>query len=88
MARVVAVGERAWALERLVEEQRIEEEGLILSWTAGQNSALDTRDISRGRDVGNVVVQRRTEQGLQDVPHHVTFAFAFHAFYPDAEISQ
>lgn len=88
MARVVAVGERAWALERLVEEGRIEEGGLILSWTEGQNSALDTRDIAEGRDVGNVVVQRRTEQGLVDVPHHVTFAFAFHAFYPDAEISQ
>ena len=88
MARVVAVDDRAWALERLVEEQRIEEDGLILSWTEGQNSALDTRDIAEGRDVGNVVVQRRTEQGLVDVPHHVTFAFAFHAFYPDAEIRQ
>ena len=88
MARVVAVGERAWALERLAEEQRIEEGDLVLTWTEGQNSALDTRDIAEGRDVGNVVVQRHTEQGLVDVPHHVTFAFAFHAFFPDAEISQ
>jgi hypothetical protein len=88
MARVVAVGERAWALERLVAEGRIEEDGLILSWTDGQNSALDTRDIAQGRDVGNVVVQRRTDEGLVDVAHHVTFAFAFHAFYPDAEISR
>jgi hypothetical protein len=25
---------------------------------------------------------------LVDVVHHVTFAFAFHAFYPESEISQ
>ncbi len=88
MARVVAVEDRAWALARLVEEQVIEEGDLVLSWTPGQNSALHRRDISLGRDVGNVVVQRHTAQGLVDVVHHVTFAFAFHAFYPEAEISQ
>ncbi len=87
MARVVAVGNRAWALASLAERGRIEDGDLVLRWTAGQNSALDTRDISQGRDVGNVVVQRRTDAGLADVPYDVTFAFAFHAFHPEAEIS-
>jgi len=66
----------------------IEEGDLILSWTPGQNSALDRVNVADGRDVGNVTAQRRTEEGLVDVAHHVTFAFAFHAFYPEADISQ
>lgn len=86
MARVVAVGDRAWALSLLAAKGRIEEGDLVLSWSQGQNSALDTRDISKGRDVGNVVVQRRTAEGLADVPYVVTFAFAFAAFHPDAAI--
>lgn len=86
MARVVAVEERAWALSLVMEKGQIEADDLVLSWSAGQASALDTRDISKGRDVGNVVVQRRTSEGLRDVPYTVTFAFAFHAFYPDSEI--
>lgn len=86
MARVVAVGDKAWTLRSLASRKRIEEEGLILSWVSGQNSALDSSDISRGRDVGNVVVQRLAENGLEDVPYDVTFAFAFHAFRPEARI--
>ena len=39
-----------------------------------------------GRDVGNVVVQRSGPDGMVDVVHDVSFAFAFHAFYPDAPI--
>lgn len=86
MARVVAVGAKAWALSLLVAKGQIVEGDLVLRWSAGQNSALDTRDISRGRDVGNVVVQRRTAKGAIDVPYAVTFAFAFAAFHPDVEI--
>lgn len=86
MAYVVTVGDKAWALPLLVAKKRIEDDGLILSWTPGQNSALDTRDIAKGRDVGNVAVQRRTPQGPIDIPYTVTFAFAFNAFHPDAAI--
>jgi hypothetical protein len=32
--------------------------------------------------VGNVVVQKKTAQGMKDVVHDVTFAFVFHAFKP------
>ena len=42
--------------------------------------------ISEGRDIGNVVVQRRENGALLDVVHDLTFAFTFHAFNPDVEI--
>ncbi|MFQ6016807.1 MAG: DUF3179 domain-containing protein [Kiloniellaceae bacterium] len=83
LARVVAVGSEAWALDLLREKRRIEAGELVLTWEAGQNSALDARRISEGRDVGNVVVQRRGESGPEDIPYDVTFAFVFHAFQPD-----
>jgi len=83
MARVVAIGNQAWALAFLRERGRIESGDLVLSWEAGQNSALDSRDIPKGRDVGNVVVQRHSAEGLADTPYDVTFAFVFHAFHPD-----
>ena len=59
---------------------------LVLTWEAGQNSALDTRDISKGKDVGNVVVQRKTSNGLVDAVHDITFAFTFHAFRPKGKL--
>lgn len=86
MARVVAVGKDAWSMALLREKRRIESEDLVLTWEAGQNSALDTRVISKGRDVGNVVVQRRENDALVDVPYDVTFAFVFHAFHPDGDL--
>ena len=59
---------------------------LIITWEAGQNSALDTTQISAGRDIGNVVVQRDGPDGPIDAVHDISFAFAFHAFYPKALI--
>ena len=58
----------------------------MLTWEAGQNSALDTRAIDQGRDVGNVLVQRQGAQGLEDVAYDVTFAFVFHAFRPEGRL--
>ena len=86
MARVVAIGEEAWALDLLRETRRLEVRDLILTWEPGQNSALDTRQIAEGQDVGNVVVQRQGADGLEDVPYDVTFAFVFHAFRPDGTL--
>ena len=80
LARVVRVGDRAWPLARLARETQIAEEGVTLSGSAGQASALDDRRLSKGKDVGNVRV--RDTQG-RDVAHDVMFAFAFHAFWPD-----
>jgi len=81
LARVVKVGKQGWSMELLRKKKRIEAGDLVLTWTAGQNSALDTGDISRGRDVGNVVVQRKTDKGLVDEVYDVTFAFTFNAFH-------
>ena len=60
-----------------------------ISWSAGQNSALDAASITQGRDVGNIVVQQVAEDGTRaDVVHDVTFAFVYHAFVEDGEIIQ
>ena len=80
LARVVRVGDRAWPLTRLAGAGRIEEAGVTLDWTGGQASALDTREIGAGRDIGSVRVRNAAGE---DLPHDVMFAFAFHAFWPE-----
>jgi hypothetical protein len=86
LSRVVRVDDRAWSLELVQTRKRIEDGDLIITWEPGQASALDTHDIASGVDVGNIVVQRRTEEGLVDIVYTVDFAFAFHAFFPDSII--
>lgn len=86
LARVVAVADEAWALNLLQAAGRIESGDLILTWEPGQNSALDSRAIRNGRDVGNVVVQRTGPNGPEDVAYDLTFAFAFHAFRPEGRL--
>jgi len=86
LARVIAVGDQAWALDLLRERGRIEAGDLILTWEPGQASALDTPAVADGRDVGNAVVQRRSGVGLDDVAYDLTFAFVFHAFRPDGTL--
>ena len=82
LAYVVKVGKQAWPLEALRARKTVESGELVLKWTPGRNSALDTRTISKGRDIGNVTVQRRGPDGMEDVVHDLTFAFVFHAFVP------
>ena len=86
LERVVVVGKEAWAFSLLRKKRRVESGDLVITWESGQNSALDTSVIARGRDVGNAVVRRRTAKGLVDAVHDVSFAFAFRAFYPDGRI--
>ena len=86
LARVVAVDGEAWSLDLLRRLGRYERGDLVITWEPGQNSALDDATIARGRDVGNVVVRRKRAGGLEDAVHDVSFAFAFHAFHPDAPI--
>lgn len=83
LARVVVVGNEAWPLDLVRERGPVEAGGLVLSWRAGQRSALDSPRIADGRAVGSVLVQRRADGGMEDVVHHVTFAFVFHAFQPE-----
>ncbi len=76
-----ALAGEAWTLDRLRRETRVEHDGLVLTWEPGQNSIHDRPAIASGRKVGNVVVQRRTATGLEDVACDVSFAFS--AFIPD-----
>jgi len=79
LARVVRVGDQAWPVSRLAKEGDVTDSGLSLSWTSGQASALDSRDLAKGKDVGTI----RVRKDGKDIPHDVMFAFAFHAFFPD-----
>lgn len=82
LARVVRVGDRAWPMTRVAEAGELREAGVVLTWEAGQASALDSARIAAGRDVGTVRV--RDDAGA-DLAHDVLFAFAFHAFWPEGE---
>ncbi len=88
MSRVVVVnlddGIRAVTLSHLRENERVEIDGVVLTWTAGVNSALDSRQIGSGRDVGAVEVLRR-DDGTPLV-HDITFAFVVHAFHPGQKV--
>ncbi len=86
VARVVVVGEEAWMLDLIREAGPIERGDLTISWRPGQNSIHDNRLIRNAKDVGTVLVQRSTADGLEDVPYDVTFAFAFSAFVPDGTL--
>ena len=86
MVRVVVVDGEAWTLPLLRRKGSIAKGNLSLVWEAGQNSALDTRRIAEGRDVGNVIVRRRNGDRDEDVLYDVTFAFVFNAFHPGGVI--
>ncbi|MDP2063595.1 MAG: DUF3179 domain-containing protein [Phaeovulum sp.] len=84
LMRVVAIEglPDAWSFAYVQAHAPFEVGGFRVEWQAGQASALDTRQISEGRDVGTVTVTR----GGQTAIYHVPFAFAFAAFNPGATI--
>ena len=86
LARVVRVGDQAWALDLLRAKREIIDGDVKLAWEPGQASALDQSTIAESFDVGNVLVQRKTAAGWADAAYSVDFAFAFAAFYPEATI--
>ncbi len=90
MARVVVIKsggkKHAVALELLRKQGSLKLGDVSLGWQAGQNSALEHSVIKKGRDVGNVIAQRKVDGELKDIAYEVTFAFAFHAFQPDRPI--
>jgi hypothetical protein len=86
LERVVSVGEEAWTLDLVKSRRRLEVGDLVITWEPGQSSPLDAAQIDAGQDIGNVVAQRHTARGLEDAVYDVSFAFAFHAFHPQAPI--
>ena len=79
--RVVRVGGQAWPLKRVLEEGRIREFGLDISWTGQTHaSALDSATIPEGRQIPSVQV---VDESGSPVAHEVIFAFVFHAFEPN-----
>jgi hypothetical protein len=85
MARVVVVraeGEPVIVSLEKIRRDGFSRNGLEITYEGGVASALDTRSIADGRDVGTV---RVTRDG-RDVPHDVTFAFVANAFHPDVPI--
>ncbi|MBL4646095.1 MAG: hypothetical protein COA52_02290 [Hyphomicrobiales bacterium] len=94
MVRVVVVKNGdvpiASTLTHLREQSMVRLGDVELRWEAGQNSSLDSAVIAKGRDVGNVVAHAVKADGSlgDEVVYDVTFAFAFRAFHPDAEIVQ
>jgi hypothetical protein len=89
MARVVVI-RRAGAMPTIIaldlvrKSTSISRDGYVISWKPGQASAMDSRELSKGRDVGSVLVLDSVT-GLP-VVYDVAFAFAAHAFHPDAAI--
>ena len=88
LARVVVVDGKAWSLDFIRKQTPYMTDGLTITWQAGQNSALDKRDITQGRDIGTVTVTKKNDISgqPQDVAYDVTFAFVCHAFEPDQKI--
>lgn len=82
LVRVIRVGDRAWPMTRLREAGEVTEAGVTLTWTEGQASALDGRDIAKSKEVGTVRVK---DASGKDLAHDVMFAFAYHAFWPNGE---
>lgn len=72
------------SLQKLRDEKTLTREGITLTWTDGTRSALDARQISEGRQIGNVIAKR----GEEDIAYDLTFAFVTHAFMPEVPIEQ
>ena len=92
MARVIVFEDdgklSAVTMTLLREKGTLKMGNVTLRWEAGQNSALENATIRKGRDVGNVVAQRKTDKGMEDVRYDVTFAFVWHAFHPDRPLKK
>jgi len=86
LVRIVAIGDKAYALDLLRPREGIMDGKLMLTWESDQNSVLDASLIEEGLYVGKVVVQESGPHGRLDGAHDVTFAFLFHGFISYGEI--
>ena len=85
MARVVVIRRNGNPLIVTLDRVRsggFAKDGYQINYRAGVASALDARQIDKGRDVGAVTVTRDGDE----IAHDVTFAFVAHAFFPESPI--
>ena len=79
----------AIALSMLAKSRELMHGDVTIKWRSGQASALDHGEIAKGRDVGNITVQKKNSNGgYEDIPHDVTFAFVVEAFEPGTKIQK
>ena len=83
---VVIADNRAWALSYIQQQGRLVDGEIEISWQPGRASALDSRQIANGRDLGSVIVKRITGSNKTLIPYKISFAFVWHAFNPETEI--
>lgn len=86
-ARLIVVGDEAWPEVMIRDQGTVYHGAYEFRYVPGQNSALDTYDIQKGRDVGTIYVRKRVGPSeYEDVIFHRSFAFAFKWFYPKGKI--
>lgn len=93
MARVVVLRDNGDAkhivsMEKIRNATELSIGAFKLSWSSGRTSALNASDISKGKDIGNLIVQKNENGKLTDSVHDITFAFVAHAFHPEVAIEQ
>lgn len=87
LSYVIAIEDQAWLLSDVRASGSISRNQIKITWNQGMNSALSTKTIKKGRDIGFVHVARKLPDGSHsDIPYVMTFAFAFKAFHPDGTI--
>ena len=87
MEYLVVVGDEAWPLEFVKFRGKITHNDLVILWTPSQFSVLDNFNIRLSRDIGNIVVIRKIDEGVySDTEYGVVFAFVYDAFHPDGVI--
>lgn len=88
MTYMIVADGQAWPLPPVMIRGYAVTGDIVIKWTPGQNSALSSGEISLGNDVGNIIVQKRSDNGtFHDIPYVLTFAFIYQAFNPDGVIN-
>ena len=88
MDYVIVIEDIAYSLSLIQREKIIKKKDIIITWSAGLNSALEDNKIKKGRDLGFVRVQKEVKGKLQDIVYDYTFAFVYHTFHNGKKVIQ
>ena len=86
LARVVRVGDQAWALDLVARRGRSTTGDIRARLGAGPSLGARSDISPRASTSATSGSRGRTAAGWEDAVYSVDFAFAFHAFYPGSEI--